>query len=79
LLGSSSDAAVRDEAIKLWDELAAGTKQGSRAWHEAKLAGIRLLATSGKKAEAQRRAKYILLTTPAIDDDLTRQYQVASQ
>jgi hypothetical protein len=77
LLGSSESSKSREAAIQFWDQLAAGTAQGSRTWHEAKLAAIGLLRQSGKKADAQRRAKYILLTTPNIDSALQQQYEAA--
>ena len=78
-MASSNDPPALAEAIKLWDELAAGSKLGSHRWHEAKLAAIELLQRAGKRVEAQRRAKYVLLTAPGIDQALQRRYQSASQ
>jgi hypothetical protein len=77
LLGSSDRSKARWAAIQFWDQLAAGTSQGSRTWHEAKLAAIGLLKQTGKQEEAQRRAKYILLTTPNIDAAWKQQYEAA--
>ncbi|MCG8650141.1 MAG: hypothetical protein MI861_09920 [Pirellulales bacterium] len=65
-------------AIDLWDQLAAGVPQGSRLWHEAKLAAITLLRQVGQRADASRRAKYILLTSEPDDEDLKQRYQSAS-
>jgi hypothetical protein len=78
MLGSHGAAESRAAAIQLWDELASGSKPGSRAWHEAKLAAIALLDQAGNGPEAARRAKYILLTTPGIDDELKRRYESAT-
>jgi thioredoxin-like negative regulator of GroEL len=75
LLQGSGDAAAMKEAIRLWDQLAAGTAQGSPLWHEAKLAAIAALNDAGNVAEAHRRANYVLLTSPKMTDDLRRQYE----
>ena len=75
LLGLSDDPKARAEAIRLWDELSSGLKQGSGDWHEAKLAAIRLLQQSGETAEAYRRAKFILLTQPLTSQELQNQYR----
>ncbi len=77
LLGSSDNRKSREAAVQFWDQLAAGTAQDSLTWHEAKLAAIGLLAQTGKQEEAQRRAKYILLTTPNIDAAWKQQYEAA--
>ncbi|MGI9469935.1 MAG: hypothetical protein ACR2NZ_00285, partial [Rubripirellula sp.] len=74
LLGSSGDAVARREAIRIWDELASGSKQGSSQWHEAKLAAIRLLRDAGEREEAYRRAKFIRLTHPQMSETLRRDY-----
>ncbi len=79
LLGSLDSSKSRQSAIEFWDQLAAGTAQGSRTWHEAKLAAIGLLRQTGKKEDAQRRANYILLTTPNIDAAWKQQYEAASK
>lgn len=75
LLESSNDAEAMKEAIRLWDQLAAGAPQGTPLWHEAKLAGIAALRRSGNADEAQRRARYVLLTLPTMDDVYRQQYQ----
>jgi hypothetical protein len=78
LLGASDNGEAKAQAIKLWDELAAGVPTGSGPWHDAKLASIRLLGQTGKSEEASRRAKYILLTSPPAEPKLKQQYQSAS-
>jgi hypothetical protein len=79
LLASDGNPRSLREAIKLWDELSSGTKQGSPLWHQAKLAAIGLLRQLNEKEEANRRAKYILLTIPAMDESTRRQYKAVSQ
>ena len=79
LLGSDSDPRSRREAIQLWDELAAGAKQGSALWHDSKLAAIVLLQRTGNREEAARRAKYILLTMPVMDRQWQTRYQAFTQ
>jgi hypothetical protein len=79
LLASVGDDQSRSEAIKLWDDLASGTKQGSLLWHQAKLAAIELLQQTGENEQAERRAKYILLTTPAMDENIRRRYEAINQ
>ena len=75
LLAASDATTAKQVAIEFWDQLAAGTPQGTRSWHEAKLDAIRSLRKIGKTKEAQRRAKYILLTTSKIPADLKKQYE----
>jgi len=75
LLGSANVGQAHQEAIRLWDSIAAGTRKGSQLWHEAKIAGIGLLQQAGNQEEANKRAKYILLTMPKIDTKLKQQYQ----
>jgi len=75
MLGSSDNTKAQQAGVALWDELAAGLPQGQYAWHEAKLAAIRLLQRMGNQQEAYRRAKFILLTQGTIDDALRSQYQ----
>lgn len=79
LLGSSDDVKAQAAAVRWWDELAAGVPQGGAAWHEAKLASIRLLAKTGRREEAMRRAKYVLLTAPPSRDEVRQQYRELSQ
>ena len=78
LLGASDHGEAKAQAIKLWDQLAAGVPKGSGPWHDAKLASIRLLRQTGNREEASRRAKYILLTSPPAEPELKQQYQSAS-
>jgi hypothetical protein len=66
LLEQSDAPEANQEAVRLWDQLAAGVTQGSPLWHDAKLGGINALRRAGNSAEAQRRAKYVLLTSPKM-------------
>ncbi len=75
LLGFSDHPDAIAEAIRYWDIVAAGTRTGSGMWHQSKLAAIDLLRKSGNHAEANKRAKYILLTTPRLDEQQKRLYQ----
>lgn len=74
LLSASDNDQARQAAIEIWDELAAGMPQGSRQWHRAKLASMRLLQQLGRQSEAARRAGYVLLTTPPSEEDLKAEY-----
>ena len=69
----SKDARIA--AIGWWDRLAAGSETGSPAWHRGKMAAIDLLYQNGKKAEASRRANYILLTTPNLTKEQKSKYK----
>ena len=62
-------------AIRLWDQLAAGSAVGSEPWHRGKLAAIRLLDRIGKKAEASKRSQYILLTLTNLTEAQKTSYQ----
>ncbi len=79
LLQKSRDPAAIDEAIRLWDQLASGAPRGSAMWHEAKLAAISALRQSGKVDEATRRARYLLLTMPTMDQRTRDQYEGLSK
>ncbi len=75
LLASAGHRKANDEAIRKWDEIAAGVPRGSQLWHEAKLASIKMLRNSGQHEAANQRAKYILLTMPTIDANRKQQYE----
>jgi tetratricopeptide (TPR) repeat protein len=75
LLQQSRDPLAIAEAIRLWDQLASGAPRGSKLWHEAKLAAISALRESGKVEEARRRARYLLLTMPTMDQATRDQYE----
>ena len=75
ILGSSDNSKAQLAGVAFWDELASGSPQGQRVWHEAKLASIRLLQRMGDQEEAYRRAKYILLTQGKMGEALRNQYQ----
>ncbi|MFK8113577.1 MAG: hypothetical protein AB8B91_15355 [Rubripirellula sp.] len=75
LLGSSGQAKAQSVGVQYWDRLAAGSKQGTPLWHEAKIAGIQLLTKAGKQEEAIRRAKYIQLTMPSMEQHWQSQYK----
>ncbi len=79
LLGAAKASIAHQEAIRQWDEIAAGSPQGSRLWHQAKIAAIGLLRRTGDHENANKRAKYILLTMPKIDASLRQQYQSVIQ
>lgn len=79
LLESAELVEADREAVRLWDQLAAGVVQGSQSWHEAKLAGIAALRRAGNLQESQRRARYILLTLPNLEASWRSQYETFSQ
>ncbi|MDA7893297.1 hypothetical protein N9B25_00945 [bacterium] len=79
MLGSTDDTKAQRAGVALWDELAAGLPQGTRSWHEAKLAAVRLLQRIGDQEEAYRRARFVLLTQTTMDEDLRRQYQLVKK
>ena len=54
LLAATGDAVATTEAIRLWDQLASGSSQGTPLWHDAKLSAIAALRRAGNIAEAQR-------------------------
>lgn len=78
LFGSGQNES-KSVAIRWWDELAGGLRQGSAPWHEAKLAAIQLLLETGNAAEAQKRAKYVLLVAPPKDPNQKRKYESSTQ
>ena len=67
------------EAVRIWDQLAARSSKGGQVWHHAKLSGIDALIAQGAHDEAIRRAKYVLLTTPNIKQELKERYQATVQ
>lgn len=75
LLENSGRSGAAQRAVELWDRLAAGTRAGTPLWHTAKLSGIRTLKRMGNQSESQRRAKYVLLTIPKLDESYRKQYQ----
>jgi hypothetical protein len=75
LLETTGDAQALIEAVRIWDQLAGGTTQGTALWHEAKLAGIAALRRAGNLSEAQRRARYVLLTSPRMEESFRVQYE----
>ncbi len=75
LFESAGDTATRAVAIQWWDELASGLPRNSDDWHEAKMNAIELLVNIGKRDEAVKRVRYILLTHPPSDGELKRRYQ----
>ena len=79
LLTTIDNTAAMQEGIRLWDQLAGGAKQGTPLWHEAKLSAIAALRRVGSLAEAQRRARYVLLTLANLRDDYRRQYEALAK
>ena len=75
LLGRSDVREAQQQAIRLWDRVAAGTPKGTPLWHEAKLAAIECLRKTGDRESADKRVKYILLTMPNINADWKSKYQ----
>ncbi|TWU30559.1 hypothetical protein [Novipirellula artificiosorum] len=75
MLGDSGNSQALRESIRLWDQLATGLPLGSESWHTAKLAAISLLYRSGDRSEAERRAKYVLLTSPPQDAPIADRYR----
>ena len=67
-----------NEAIKIWDRLSTGLPKATPEWHEAKINAIELMVRVGKVDDANRRAKYVLLTNPPQDSDLLRRYLAVS-
>jgi len=79
MLGTTDDSNAQQAGVALWDELASGLPQGARSWHEAKLETIRLLQRMGDRQEAYRRARFVLLTQPKMDEDFRSQYQLVKK
>jgi hypothetical protein len=75
VLSSTDDRKANEDAVRKWDEVAAGTAKGGLLWHQAKLSAIRLLRKSGNHSAATKRAKYILLTMPKIDAEQRQTYE----
>ena len=73
--GDRREVAARAAAIGLWDQLAAGLPKGSEQWHQAKLAACDLLQQAGEIQDANRRAKYVLLTNPPESQELRQRYE----
>lgn len=63
------------KATQWWDKLAAGSPKNSGPWHQAKLSAIKLLSQSGQASEADKRARYILLTSPAMSPSHRKAYE----
>ncbi|WP_197137991.1 hypothetical protein [Crateriforma conspicua] len=63
------------EAVKLWDRLASGVPQGSDAWYQARLRAAKLYRLSGRASEADKRARYVLLTRPPNDSKLKQAFR----
>ena len=63
------------KATEWWDKLAAGSPKNSNPWHQAKLSAIKLLSQSGQASEADKRARYILLTNPAMSPSQRKAYE----
>ncbi len=74
LLASSTDDRARGKAIELFDRIATGSARGTLAWHEAKIDGIELMLQTNRSDEARRRAEYILLTMPGLDETWRQKY-----
>ena len=75
LLSDQQDPEAINEAIALWDRLSSGSPKGSDLWHRAKLAAIELLHQRGDTEAAAKRAAYILVTHPAMDESRKSQYR----
>lgn len=75
LLASFDDGVAVAAAIGFYDRLAAGLPQGGPDWHDAKLASIRLMRQTGRVTEADKRAKYILLTNDNLNDSIRKRYE----
>ena len=76
-LAATDSAEAKAKAIELWDELAAGSRQGTPQWHRAKLNVVLLLQEIGQTDAASKRARYILLTSPPASEQLKQRYQTA--
>ncbi|TWT53446.1 hypothetical protein Pla22_10750 [Rubripirellula amarantea] len=73
---SASDSTLAvTQSVQWWDKLAAGSPKNSHQWHRAKLSAIKLLAHSGQTSEAEKRARYLLLTTPGLSASQRQEYQ----
>ncbi|WP_145421534.1 hypothetical protein [Planctomycetes bacterium K23_9] len=76
-LANSQNRTDQLQGVQVWDQLAAGLPKSSVPWHEAKLGAIELLIKLGEQADAQRRAKYVLLTNSPADATLRQRYESA--
>jgi hypothetical protein len=78
LLGTADASVPQQTAIQIWDQIAAGSPATSEGWYQAKIAAIVLLRKMGDHEAANRRAKYILLTTPNMDAKWKQQLSATS-
>jgi hypothetical protein len=75
LLGGIDNADAKQRAIEVWNRIAGGLKQGSTAWHEAKLSAVEQMVGVGQIAEATKLARYIMLTQPSSEPKFQERYQ----
>ena len=75
LLSDSNAPLAKQEAVLLWDRLAAGAPKNSETWHTAKLESIRLLSGQGDRQGAAKRATYLLITNPNLTKSQKARYE----
>ncbi|QEG38441.1 hypothetical protein [Roseimaritima ulvae] len=74
-LAESANPQAKRLAIEYWTRIAAGVPQGSGAWHQAKLATIRLHLAVQDRQAAIKLGRYVLITRPPEDQALREQYE----
>jgi len=73
LLSESEAVQAQQESIRLWDYLSGHSPAGGELWYQAKLSAIRVLQEMGRHDQAERRARYMLLTHPDLDEAKQRE------
>jgi len=76
LSGAQSPDAKR-EGLRLWSEISSRLPQGSAGWHEAKLAVIGTLRSTGDIEQSKRLANFVWMTQKPSEPELAKKYEAA--
>ena len=68
LLQETDDPIALTRAADIWSTVAAGMQIGTEKWHQAKIARIEALRKAGDTTAAKKLAKYLLLTSPDLNE-----------
>jgi len=75
MLSRSEIEQAKQSGLRRWASISSRLPQGSREWHESKLAAIQTMQSLGDKAGAKRMANYVLLTQPPSDASIKGRYE----
>jgi len=75
LLSQANDPAAKEAALGRYLNLSKAVSSKSPRWHSTKLATIESMIATGKADEAQRLARYILITRPPSDEETKASYE----